>query len=174
MPQFEQIEVFHSLIFWSLVSFALLFFLLKRFAFPPILEVLEERENKIRSEIGDAEKLRHEAEELKADLGRELKNAHEKANTIIQMAGEESKKIQEKSIQETQTKVRQMQNDAEQEIQITRNKLLNEIRSYTAALTIASTEKVLKKFLNDEDKNRLIEESIEEVLREMQKQGDLS
>ena len=168
MPQFEQIEVFHSLIFWSLVSFALLFFLLKRFAFPPILEVLEERENKIRSEIDDAEKLRHEAEELKADLGRELKNAHEKANTIIQMASDESKKIQEKSIQETQAKVRQMQNDAEQEIQITRNKLLNEIRSYTAALTIASTEKVLKKSLNDEDKNRLIDESIEEVLREME------
>jgi len=168
MPQFEQIEVFHSLIFWSLVSFAILFFLLKRFAFPPILEVLEERENKIRSEIDDAEKLRHEAEELKADLGRELKNAHEKANTIIQMAGEESKKIQKKSIQETQTKVRQMQNDAEQEIQITRNKLLNEIRSYTAALTISSTEKVLKKSLNDEDKNRLIDESIEEVLREME------
>ena len=168
MPQFEQIEVFHSLIFWSLVSFALLFFLLKRFAFPPILEVLEERENKIRSEIDEAEKLRHEAEELKADLGRELKNAHEKANTIIQMAGDESKKIQEKSIQETQAKVRQMQNDAEQEIQITRNKLLNEIRSYTAALTIASTEKVLKKSLNDEDKNRLIDESIEEVLREME------
>ena len=168
MPQFEQIEVFHSLIFWSLVSFALLFFLLKRFAFPPILEVLEERENKIRSEIDGAEKLRHEAEELKADLGRELKNAHEKANTIIQMAGDESKKIQEKSIQETQAKVRQMQNDAEQEIQITRNKLLNEIRSYTAALTIASTEKVLKKSLNNEDKNRLIDESIEEVLREME------
>ena len=171
MPQFEQIEIFHSLIFWSLVSFALLFFLLKRFAFPPILEVLEERENKIRSEIDDAEKLRHEAEELKADLGRELKNAHEKANTIIQMAGDESKKIQEKSIQETQAKVRQMQNDAEQEIQITRNKLLNEIRSYTAALTIASTEKVLKKSLNDEDKNRLIDESIEEVLREMESKG---
>ena len=168
MPQFEQIEVFHSLIFWSLVSFALLFFLLKRFAFPPILEVLEERENKIRSEIGDAEKLRQEAEELKADLGRELKDAHEKANTIIQMAGDESKKIQEKSIRETQAKVRQMQNDAEQEIQITRNKLLNEIRSYTAVLTIASTEKVLKKSLNDEDKNRLIDESIEEVLREME------
>ena len=171
MPQFEQIEVFHSLIFWSLVSFALLFFLLKRFSFPPILEVLEERENKIRSEIGDAEKLRQEAEELKADLEKELKNAHEKANTIIQMAGDESKKIQEKSIQETQAKVRQMQNDAEQEIQITRNKLLNEIRSYTAALTIASTEKVLKKSLNDEDKNRLIDESIEEVLREMESKG---
>jgi len=168
MPQFEQIEVFSSLIFWSLVSFAILFLLLKKFAFPPILEVLEERENKIRSEIGDAEKLRQEAEELKVSLGKELKNAHEKAQTIIQMAGDESKKAQEKSIQETQAKVRQMQSDAEQEIELTRNKLLNEIRSYTAALTMASTEKVIKKSLSDDDKKRLIDESIDEVLREME------
>ena len=171
MPQFEQIEVFHSLIFWSLISFFILFFLLKRFAFPPILEVLEERENKIRSEISDAEKLRQEAEEIKADLGKELKSAHEKAQTIIQMAGDESKKLQEKSIQETQSKVRQMQNDAEQEIQITRNKLLNEIRSYAAALTMASTEKVLKRSLSDDDKKRLVDESIDEVLREMESGG---
>ena len=171
MPQFEQIEVFQSLAFWSVVSFALLFLLLKKYAFPPILEALEERENKIRTEISDAEKLRQEAQELKADLEKELKNAHEKANTIVQMAGDESKKIQEKTIQETQAKVRQMQNDAEQEIQIAQNKLLNEIRGYTAALTIAATEKVLKKSLGDEDKKRLIDESIDDVLREMDSKG---
>ena len=171
MPQFEQIEVFQSLAFWSLVSFALLFFLLKKYAFPPILEALEERENKIRTEISDAEKLRQEAQELKADLEKELKNAHEKANTIVQMAGNESKKIQEKTVQETQTKIRQMQSDAEQEIQIAQNKLLNEIRGYTAALTIAATEKVLKKSLGDEDKKRLVDESIEDVLREMDSKG---
>ena len=170
MPQFEQIEVFHSLIFWSLISFAILFFLLKRFAFPPILEILEERENKIRSEISDAEKLRQEAEGIKADLGRELKSAHEKAQIIIQMAGDESKNVQDKSINETQVKVRQMLSDAEQEIEITRNKLLNEIRGYTAALTMASTEKILKKALSDDDKKRLIDESIAEVLQEMEKQ----
>ena len=171
MPQFEQIEVFQSLAFWSVVSFALLFLLLKKYAFPPILEALEERENKIRTEISDAEKLRQEAQELKDDLEKELKNAHEKANTIVQMAGDESKKIQEKTIQETQAKVRQMQSDAEQEIQIAQNKLLNEIRGYTAALTIAATEKVLKKSLGDEDKKRLIDESIEDVLREMDSKG---
>ena len=171
MPQFEQLEVFQSLAFWSVVSFALLFLLLKKYAFPPILEALEERENKIRTEISDAEKLRQEAQELKADLEKELKNAHEKANTIVQMAGDESKKIQEKTIQETQAKVRQMQSDAEQEIQIAQNKLLNEIRGYTAALTIAATEKVLKKSLGDEDKKRLVDESIEDVLREMDSKG---
>ena len=44
MPQFEQIEVFQSLIFWSVLSFAILFFILKKFAFPPILSALDERE----------------------------------------------------------------------------------------------------------------------------------
>jgi len=63
-----------------------------------------------------------------------------------------------------------MLSDAEQEIEITRNKLLNEIRGYTAALTMASTEKILKKALSDDDKKRLIDESIAEVLQEMEKQ----
>ena len=171
MPQFEQIEVFQSLMFWSVVSFMLLFFLLKKFAFPPIVGALEEREQKIRSDIGEAEKLKQEADRIKSDLERELKNAHEKAGTIVQMANDESKKIQEKTLQETQNKVRQLQYDAEQEIQVSRNKLFNEIRGFAAALTVASAEKVIKKSLGEGDHKRLIEESIDEVLREMESKG---
>ena len=51
MPQFEQVSVFGSLIFWSVLSFGILFFILKKFAFPPILEALEMREKKIRGLI---------------------------------------------------------------------------------------------------------------------------
>ena len=68
MPQFEQVSVFGSLIFWSLVSFGLLFFLLKKFAFPPILNALEEREKKIRSDIEDSERIKEEAQEIKKEL----------------------------------------------------------------------------------------------------------
>ena len=168
MPQFEQIEVFQSLVFWSVVSFALLFFLLKKYAFPPILQTLEERENKIRTEIGDAEKLKQEAQELKANLEAELKSTHEKAKTIVQLANSEAKKIQEKSLDETRAKLKQMQNEMEREIEISRNKLMGEVRSFTAALTIASTEKFLKKTMDDSDRKRLAEESIEEVIKEMQ------
>ena len=172
MPQFEQIEVFSSLIFWSIVSFALLFFILKRFAFPPILEALETREKKIRGDIDSAEKLREEANKIKADLEEQFRTAHEKAGTIVQMASGEDKKLQEKSLEETQMKVRQMQNDAEREIESARNKLLVEIRSFAANLTVASTEKFLQKSLSEDDRKRLAEESIEEVIREMeQNQG---
>lgn len=172
MPQFEQVEVFSSLIFWSLLSFGLLFFLLKRYAFPPILEALESREKKIRGDIDSAEKLREEARLIKETLEKELKSAHERASTIVQMATGEAKKIQEKTLEETQAKVRQMQSDVEREMETSRNKLLNEIRSYTAALTIASTEKFLKKALDEKDKKRLAEESIEEVIKEIKQRSN--
>ncbi len=168
MPQFEQFEVFSSLIFWSLLSFGLLFVLLKKYAFPPILDALDEREKKIRTDIEGAEKLKKNATEVMEDLERELKNAHEKAATIVQMATTEAKKIQEKALEETQVKVKQMQSDMEREIEASRNKLLGEIRSYTAALTIASTEKFLKKSMDASDKKKLADESIEEVIKEMQ------
>ena len=169
MPQFEQVSVFGSLIFWSLISFGLLFYLLNKFAFPPILDALEEREKKIRSDIEDSERIKEEAQEIKKELEETLKAAHDKAETIVQLAHDESKKFQEKNLQETEAKVRQIQKDAEQEIQSSRNKLLQEIRSYTAALTIASTEKFLKKSLDDADKIRLVEESIDQVIEELEK-----
>jgi F-type H+-transporting ATPase subunit b len=62
-----------------------------------------------------------------------------------------------------------VQREAEQEIESSRNKLLQEIRSHAAALTIASAEKFLKKALDDTDKKRLVDESIEQVIQELEK-----
>ncbi len=167
MPQFEQISVFSSLIFWSFVSFLLLFFVLKRYAFPPILDALEERRKKIQSDLGDAEKLKTEAQKMKEELERELDAAHDKANTIVQMANSEAKKMQDRALEETQNKIRQMQSQAERDIEASRNKLMSEIRNYTATLTVASAERFLRKTLDPEAKKKLAEESIQEVIREM-------
>jgi F-type H+-transporting ATPase subunit b len=98
MPQFEQVSVFGSLIFWSVISFGILFFVLKKFAFPPILEALEMREKKIRDDIEDSERLKNEAQKIKVELEETLKAAHGKAETIIQLAHDESKKAQEKKL----------------------------------------------------------------------------
>ena len=169
MPQFQQIEVFQSLIFWSVISFAVLFFFLKKFAFPPILAALDEREKKIRSDFEESEKLKQDVEEIKLDLDKKLKAAHEKAETIVQLAQDEAKKLQEKTVQETEAKVKQVQRESEQEIDSSKNKLLQEIRNYTAALTIGSAENFLKKTMDDADKKRLVDDSIEQVIQELEK-----
>jgi F-type H+-transporting ATPase subunit b len=171
MPQLTDFSVFSSLIFWSLLSFGVLLFALKKFAFPPIMEMLEEREKKISGDIQSAESLRAEAQGMKDDYEKQLKTAHEKADTIVQLATEEAKKVQEKTLQETQAKARQIKNDAEQEIAMNRNKLLTEIRGFAAELTIASTERIIKKSLDDNDKQRLVDSSIEEVMQEMKQRS---
>jgi F-type H+-transporting ATPase subunit b len=169
MPQFEQVSVFGSLIFWSVISFAILFFMLKKFAFPPILAALDDREKKIRGDIEASEQLKQDVEKIKIDLEEKLAAAHGKAETIVQLAQDEAKKLQEKTVQETEAKVKQVQREAEQEINSSRSKLLQDIRSYTAALTIDSTEKFIKKALDDSDKKRLVDESIEQVIQELEK-----
>ena len=153
----------------SALSFVILLFFLKKFAFPSILSALDEREKKIRGDIEESEKLKQDVEEIKVDLEKKLKAAHEKAETIVQLAQDEAKKLQEKTVQETEAKVRQVQRESEQEIESSRNKLLQEIRSYTAALTIASAENFLKKTMDDTDKKRLVDDSIEQVIQELEK-----
>jgi len=153
----------------SALSFVILLFFLKKFAFPSILSALDEREKKIRGDIEESEKLKQDVEEIKVDLEKKLKAAHEKAETIVQLAQDEAKKLQEKTVQETEARVKQVQRESEQEIQSSRNKLLQEIRSYTAALTIASAENFLKKTMDDTDKKRLVDDSIEQVIQELEK-----
>ena len=171
MPQLTDFSVFSSLIFWSLLSFGVLLIALKKYAFPPILDILEARQKKISSDIQDAEKLKADAQEMKVDYERQLKTAHEKADTIVQLATEEARKNQDKKIKETQAKCQQMKNDAEQEIKMNRGKLLSEIRGFAAELTIASTEKIIRRSLDNDDKKRLVESSIEEVMQEMKQRS---
>lgn len=167
MPQLEQTSIFGSLIFWSWISFLVLLYLLKRFVYPPILEILETREKKISGDISEAEKIRHEATKIREDFQGQLKQAHEKAQTIVKLAEEESRKLRDQSLQETQAKCKQMLDEAEREIKRNQEKVLQEIRGHIATLTIASTEKILRKSISQADKARLAEDAISEVLGEM-------
>ena len=112
-----------------------------------------------------------EAQEMKENYEQQLKTAHEKANTIVQLAADEARKNQDKTLQETQAKCRQIKNDAEHEIMMTRNKLLVEVRGFAAALAISSAEKIIRKSLDNKDKKRLVEESIKQVVEEMKQQS---
>lgn len=156
---------------WSILSFVALLGLLWKFALPLILSGLEDREKKISGDIQSAEELRAEAEKIKSEFDALLQTANEKANTIVQLAQDEARKMQEKTTQETEAKVRQMQKEAEHEILVSRNKLLGEIRDYVSAVTISSTERILKRALNEDDRKRMVDESIEEVVRNLEQKA---
>ncbi len=163
--------MFSSLLFWSFVSFGIFLFLLKKYAFPPIFAILEAREKKISGDLKSAEDIKAAAEQLKKDFENQLQTAHDKATTIVQLANEQARKLQEKTLDETQAKCRQMLKETEHEIQTSRNQILSEIRGYVSALTITSAEKILKRVLTKDDKKRLVDESIDEVVGSLEKQA---
>ena len=171
MPQFDQVELFASLTFWSIISFIIFLVLMAKYAFPPIFAILEEREKKISGDLQSAEDIKAAADQLKKDFENQLQTAHDKATTIVQLANEQARKLQEKTLDETQAKCRQMLKETEHEIQTTRNKILAEIRGYVSALTITSAEKILKRVLTEDDKKRLVDESIDEVVGSLEKQA---
>ena len=92
MPQFES-HFFSSLIFWEVVSFAILFFVLYKFAFPGILSMLEEREKKIKDSLDQAEHHRSEAERKFKEYEAKLNSAAKEAEGILAAAKERGVKL---------------------------------------------------------------------------------
>ena len=85
MPQFES-HFFSSLIFWEILSFAILLFVLYKFAFPGILGVLEEREKKIKDILDQAERHRSEAERKLKEYEAKLNMAAKEAEGVLTAA----------------------------------------------------------------------------------------
>ena len=102
MPQFDS-HFFSSLIFWELLSFGILFWVLYKYAFPPILEILETRERKIRESLDQAERNRTTAEQKLKEYRRIKKLSPELEQAILET--EKNVRIATKSIKKVESEV---------------------------------------------------------------------
>jgi F-type H+-transporting ATPase subunit b len=98
MPQFES-HFFSSLIFWEVLSFAILFFVLYKYAFPGILGMLEEREKKIKDSLDQADRHRSEAERKLKEYEAKLSMAAKEADGILAAAKERAQRLMEENEQ---------------------------------------------------------------------------
>ncbi|HXH86635.1 MAG TPA: F0F1 ATP synthase subunit B [Nitrospira sp.] len=164
MPQFES-HFFSSLIFWEVVSFAVLFFVLYKFAFPGILSVLEEREKKIRDSLDQAERHRLEADRKLKEYEAKLAGASKEAEGILAAAKERAQRLMEENEQRLKTEAERVKGDATREIDHERRKAIQEIRTQTTDLAMMVAEKVVQRSLNDADHRRLADEALEALAK---------
>jgi len=160
MPQFES-HFFSSLIFWEVVSFAILFFVLYKFAFPGILAALEEREKKIKDSLDQAERHRSEAERTLREYEAKLSAASKEAEGLLVAAKERAQRLMEENEQRMTTEAERIKGDATREIDHERRKAILEIRTQTTDLALMVAEKVVQRSLNDADHRRLADEALE-------------
>ena len=164
MPQFES-HFFSSLIFWEVVSFAVLLFILYKFAFPGILGVLEEREKKIKDSLDQAERHRSEAERRLKEYEAKLSAASKEAENILAAAKERAQRVFEENEQRLTAEAERIKGDATREIDQERRKAVQEIRAQTTDLALMVAEKVVQRSLNDADHRRLADEALEALAK---------
>lgn len=153
-----------GLVFWMVLSFSVILFILKKFAWKPILKALKERENTIDTALKSADKAREEMEHLKADNEKIIKEAKNIRDNLLK----EARQVKDKIISEAKQKANSEANiiiaDAKRQIENEKEAALDEIKNQIAGFSIEIAEKILKKKLEKtKDQNDLINELIDEI-----------
>jgi F-type H+-transporting ATPase subunit b len=162
MPQFET-HFFSSLIFWEFVSFGILFLVLWKYAFPPILQTLEERERKIKESLEQADRHRAEAEQKMQEYEAKLKAASKEAETVLSAARERAQRIMEENEQRLKVESQRAKEDATREIEQERRRAVQDIRNQTTEMALLVAEKVVGRSLTDADHKRMADEALASV-----------
>ena len=152
-----------GLFIWTILTFLILFFVLAKFAWKPLLAALESRENIIKSSLEDAEKAKTELERLNAESEEIIAKARSEAQTIRVEAKSAAEKIKADVMVQAGEDAKKIRDETEKQIQVEKDKAINEIRQEVVNLTMTVAEKVIKKNLSKEDNQSLIEDSIKHL-----------
>ncbi len=144
-------------------AFVLLVFILKKMAWKPVLQMLEDRRNKIQAGFDQIENTKAEVEKLKRDYENSRARIEEEARLKLQQAIDEGKKVS-KELQETARKEsRTILDKAKEDIQLEIAKAKVTLRNEIADLTLAATERVLNEKLNDTKDKELVLDFIDNL-----------
>ena len=162
MPQFDT-HFLTPLLFWSAVSFTILLFLLKRYAFPAITEILDARERTITENLAKAERARQEAERLLAEYQAKLKAAQQEATAMIDQARKQAQQVAEDNQRRVKQDTDRMLATAREEMARERVRVSKELKDQAVELVMAASERILKRSLTDADQKRLVKEAIDQL-----------
>ena len=139
-----------GLIFWQLFGFLALLFILIKFAWKPMLAALEERESSINNALKSAELARNEMANLKAENEKLLAEARLERDAILKKAQDTSVQMVEDAKSEALKTGEKMIENAKAVIETEKKAALADVKTQVAALSLAVTEKLLRKNLSDD------------------------
>jgi len=150
-----------GLLFWQIVAFGSLFFLLRAFAWKPILASLQEREDNIQSALDLAEKTRAEMAKLNADNQKLLADARAERETMLRGAKETADRLIEEARQRAQTEGDRIMAQSRETMQTERTAMMAQAKKEVVALSLTIAEKVLHRELNDKSAHeQLVQELV--------------
>jgi F-type H+-transporting ATPase subunit b len=143
-----------GLIFWMIVSFSIILFLLKKFAWKPILEMIKEREDSIEKALISAEGARQEMKTLQASNERILNEAKQERDSLLKEAREMREKLIAESKEIASKEGERLLKIARENIQNEKMAAITELKNQVATLSIDIAEKILKTELSSDEKQK--------------------
>jgi F-type H+-transporting ATPase subunit b len=157
------IKVTPGLMIWTLVCFFITFYVLKRYAFGPIQKAIDERRERIRRSIEEAEQARNEARRLLEEHRALLGQARGQAEQILAEARKVAESQRKRVKEETEADRQRRLDETKRQIEAETHRALQQIRAEVAELTLIATTKVTGKVLDEADHRRLIEDAIRDL-----------
>jgi F-type H+-transporting ATPase subunit b len=146
----------------QLVNFLILFGLLYLVAYKPVLKMLDERSNKVKSSLEQAEVIRAQAEKAQEDFKVQIAEASKQGQMVIERASKTGDEIREKAKAEAQVEAEALITRAKAEIRRERDEVIDELRKEFADLTILAASKVIGKSLDKTTHREMINQVLEE------------
>ena len=157
------IDVVPGLMIWTLICFGITFYVLKRFAFDRLQQGIDERRDRIRKAIEEADHARAQAREQLEEHKRLMGQAKGEAAEILAEARRGADAQMERVRQEAEEERQRRLEETRRQIEAETKRSLDLIRGEVADLTLAATARVTGKVLDGEDQRRLIDEAISEL-----------
>ena len=157
------IEISTGLMIWTLICFGITFFVLKRYAFGPVQNLIDERRKRIREALDEADNARAEARRLLAEHRQLMSQARGQAEEILTEARRVAEAQGARMREELEVDRQRRIEETRKQIEAETVRALEQIRGEVAELTVIATEKVTGKVLDEGDQRRLIDEAIGEL-----------
>ena len=157
------IKVVPGLMIWTLLSFGVTFLVLKRYAFGPIQKIIDERRQRIRQALAEADNARDEARRLLEEHRKLIGEARGEAEEIRSVARQEADAQMRRVKEEAEADRQRRLDETSRQIDAETRRALEAIRAEVAELSLIAAEKVTRGALGDKDQRRLIDEAIGEL-----------
>ncbi|MBP5426479.1 MAG: F0F1 ATP synthase subunit B [Clostridiales bacterium] len=141
---------------WTMLNLIVMYVVLKKLLFKPIMKIMEDRENSIKKQIDDAEQLQNDAKVYKTRYKEQLDNAQKDGESIIKEAKEAAQKECEHMIEETRREAEKIIMKARGEIEEERDKMVQELRKQVVDLSILIASRVMEVNLNNETNKQVV------------------
>ena len=152
-----------SELFYAIVAFTILLIGMWKFAFPAVSQAMENRTNRIRKDLDDAERLKSEANTILDQYTAQLQDAKNEANRIIEEARQTADQLRRDLMARAEAEVAELRQRNADDINAAKDRTLADLRTQVAEIAIAAAERVVERNLDRDTNSALVENFISQV-----------